>query len=149
MALVLFILFCYGMLNRNYMWQMECHTYAMTNGKAIMCGSKMLYRMCWIIQQMLYLIVPRLCILCHLVSRMLLCLVYYVCPLPLLPNIGHLPMLIDWIPTAGHGRFSQNLVMSHDTSLVGRNLRKMAHLWPRQMLKPLGTVLRCYTELAE
>ena len=51
---------------------------------------------------MLYHNVPRFCILCHLVTRMLCCSIILHMPpaSPLQPQC-YLPMVIDWTPTTG------------------------------------------------
>ena len=54
----------------------------------------MLHRTCWIMWEMLYHTMPSLCTLCHLVTRMLYCPIFYV---------WHLPsQYTSWLPDHGY-----------------------------------------------
>ena len=85
---------------------------------------------------MLYQILLMLFILYHIVTRMSLCLVYYVCPL-LPPNVkGHLPMIINWIPTTGLTQCQIQPGPAYGTwsPLGDISYRKLAYLCPWLMV---------------
>ena len=71
---------------------------ATAGGNAIMYISWISQSTCWIIWQMFKHIVPRLCTLCHLVTRIYVVKLYCICPLPSLSNLS---ITCPWLST-GH-----------------------------------------------
>ena len=90
---------------------------------------------------MSYHIVPWLGTSGHLVTRMVLCLVYYLCPLSPPPNL-----MRSILPDLYNARFSKDLSMSLGILQTSRNHWKMACLWTWQVVRPLSTVLGCYMQ---
>ena len=99
----------------------------MVDDKAAVYSSWLLQIICQRMWQMLYLIVPRLCTLCHLVTKMLCCPII-LCMAPDFPL--HLSITCSWLSTVYllldlyHARLCQDMHISHGLLLAGRSCRR-------------------------